>query len=152
MQLLRYDSGQRSAFRARITFGAAILLSALLMPARAIAQQCLHYEPDTVRIAGVLEQLTFPGPPNYQSISNGDRPQTGYYLRLPNSICTIESPDYEAKTGVKLVQLVLDSLGFATLRPQVGKSVTLVGTLFPAQRPSHHAPILLTVDEPDSFK
>jgi len=131
---------------------AALLLTAWLIPERASAQACLPYEPDTVRIAGVLEQLTFPGPPHYQSITNGDRPQTGFYLRLATSICTIASPDYEAKTGVKLLQLVLDSLGFATLRPQLGRSVTLAGTLSAAHAASHHAPILLTAVEPDSAR
>ena len=109
---------------------------------------CLSYEPDTVRIAGTLRQITYPGRPNYESIANGDEPETGYYLVLAKEVCTkgdSSSSDAYPVSHVDTVQLVLDSAGYVRLRPSLGTTTTLSGTLFAAQTGHHHAPILLQV-------
>jgi hypothetical protein len=111
------------------------------------AQGCLRYEPDTVAVTGILTRVTFPGPPNYESIKDGDEPETGFYLRLEAPICTTASPDSADNNGalqdVRLVQLVLDQAAYAHLRPHLGRRITLHGSLFAAVTGHHHAPLLL---------
>jgi len=110
---------------------------------------CLAYEPDTVSITGVLTRKTFPGPPNYESVKQGDAPETGFYLVPGSAICMVASSDSDsnniAMDGVRLVQLVLDEAGYARLRPKLGQQVTLQGTLFAEFTGYHHAPLLLRV-------
>jgi hypothetical protein len=126
------------------------LLVGLLSPAPQIARPaqtgCLSYGPDTVSITGVLERRTYPGRPGYASIPAGDEPETGFYVRLSKTLCTIAdttAPDAPALHGVRLVQLVLDSAGYTALRPRLGQRVVLRGTLFAALTGHHHSPLLL---------
>jgi hypothetical protein len=89
---------------------------------------CVSYR-DTVIVHGTLERLTFPGWPNYESVAAGDEAETGYYIRLQDPICACpgagQSPDSDAtvepKDSVLLIQLVLDSTGYALFRPVLGK-------------------------------
>lgn len=106
--------------------------------------QCFNTWTDTVSVTGALERLTFPGPPNYESIAQGDTAEPGFYLRLAHPICTKADEVSDAQRNVRLVQLVLDSAGYAALRPQLGHRVTLRGTVFGQHTGHHHAPVLLT--------
>jgi hypothetical protein len=118
-----------------------------------VSAACLPYEPTSVVLQGTLKRLTFPGPPNYESIRSGDKPETGYYLALPSAVCTDSSPDdpnLEAKSRVRLVQLVLTEQGYSGLRPFLGKSVRVRGRLFSAFTGHHHAPLLLDFERLES--
>ena len=42
----------------------------------------VRYEPHLVTLTGVLELVIFPGPPNYQSVAEGDEPESTLVLRL----------------------------------------------------------------------
>src|SRR5688572_11932754 len=69
-----------------------ILILLLLTTTAAIADDdCYPYEPETVSIYGTLAQETLPGPPNYESIESGDKPETYYFLNLASPICTAAS-------------------------------------------------------------
>ena len=112
---------------------------------------CLRYGSDTVALSGVLERIVFPGRPNYESVATGDEPEAGFYLRLSRAICTVgdrNSPDAYPIAAADTVQLVLDSAGYALLRPKLGTAVTLKGTLFARHTGHHHAPVLLDVLRP----
>src|SRR5436190_17422865 len=67
------------------------------------ADSCYHYRPASVSLTGRLIQRTLPGPPNYQSIARGDRPQVVVFLILDDPICTLadykESPNTDAFQG-----------------------------------------------------
>jgi hypothetical protein len=109
---------------------------------------CLSYEPDTVRVTGTLQRLTFPGRPNYESVAEGDEPEAGFYLLLATPICTkgdTIAPDAFPIAAADTVQLVLDSAGYDRLRLSLGRNVTLSGTLFARHTGHHHAPLLLQV-------
>ena len=111
---------------------------------------CLDYR-DTVELVGTLRRETHPGPPNYESIADGDEEETGFYLHLRTPICARSaSPELEdasaaAQDSVARVQLVLDSAGYARLRPELGGAVSLRGTIFSSHTGHHHAPLLLDV-------
>ena len=107
---------------------------------------CLPYEPEVVDLKGVLLRRTYPGRPNYESTRKGDEPETYFYLKLHNRICTLEGKEPNAPVAdVDFVQLILDRNGYARLRPKLGKTVTLRGTLSMQITGHHHAPLLLTV-------
>lgn len=109
----------------------------------ATQSECLSYEPAEARLTGTLQRHIFAGPPNYEDIKHGDAPESGFYLHLDIPVCTLAAGDFEGKNGVRLVQLVLDRSGDAGLRSQLGRVVTLSGTLSPAISGHHHAPLLL---------
>ena len=112
---------------------------------------CLRYEPDTVRLSGRLERHTYYGAPNFGEDPAHDEKEVGFYLGLAAPICAAgpsSKEENEPHRGVRRVQLVLDSAGYAQLRPYLGQRVTLQGTLFAAQTGHHHTPILLMVSKP----
>ena len=49
-------------------------------------RKTLFYEPVDVRVSGTLEIQTFPGPPGYESIKNGDEIESCWYLRLDEPV------------------------------------------------------------------
>ena len=86
---------------------------------------CLRYEPDTVEVAGLLQELTFPGPPNYESVRTGDEPQTAPYQRLSRPLCVDSASEVnDRKAGIRLVQLLVDSAQYAALRRRAGARST----------------------------
>jgi hypothetical protein len=140
------------ALLARIATAATMAFPLLLAPKYALAQQqpmpCLRYEPDTVAVEGKLVRRTYPGPPNYESVQQGDRPETGYYLELVAPTCVGRGADSlldPAHASITAIQLVLDSAGYARLRPRLGTVVRLEGTLFGAYSGHHHTEVLLGV-------
>lgn len=82
-------------------------------------ENCLQYAPAKVTLSGKLERLTFPGRPNYESVAEGDEPETGFYLELPHAICTTGDKatwDAYPQKDVRLIQLVLDPKGYSALK------------------------------------
>lgn len=114
--------------------------------------QCLRYGP-IVELRGTLRRETHPGRPNYESIRDGDEAETGFYLHLTAPICTRASRpdvyDEQSVDSVRRVQLLLDSAGYARLRPNLTKQVTVSGVLSSALTGHHHAPLLLQVRWPN---
>ena len=111
--------------------------------------ECLSYEPSVVTLSGTLVRKTFPGPPNFESVKKGDKPETGWFLDLPQSVCVDEDkvePDLNPKqSGIHEIQLVLQPEQYAQHKSLLGKRVTATGTLFGEHTAHHHTPVLLTV-------
>lgn len=127
-------------------FRTIIIGAALLLTVRAQAAPCLHYAPEHVALHGKLERLSFPGAPNFESIAAGDEVETGFYLRLAEAICMAGDGDNDAQAHVDLVQVLLDKPGYARMRPALGTTITLNGTLMGALSGHHHARVLLQPD------
>lgn len=111
---------------------------------------CLPYGPTKVEIMGRLERRTFPGPPNFESVDSGDRPETGFYLSLATPFCTVgdeNDPSTTPQDDVQLVQIVLNDQGYALLSPKLGQVVRIRGRLFSAHTGHHHAPVLLEFED-----
>jgi hypothetical protein len=51
------------------------------------ASDCLDY--NAVELRGVLSAETFPGPPNYTSVSSGDTEETYFFITLARSACVL---------------------------------------------------------------
>jgi hypothetical protein len=59
-----------------------VLLGAQTSGACAAPPKCLDYGGEMVALTGKLHRATFPGRPDYESIADGDEPETGFYLTL----------------------------------------------------------------------
>ena len=106
---------------------------------------CLSYD-SPAKLVGTISRHTYPGPPNYESIEEGDEAETGLYLDLNEPVCTDESTDgvNEAKSGVKQIQLVVaDKAMSERLNSLQGSVITVQGRLFSSITGHHHAPLLL---------
>jgi hypothetical protein len=96
----------------------------------------------------VLARRTYAGPPNYESVARGDRPETAWLLRLDRPACV--AADASDTTGfnvavasVREVQLVVSPEQVQRYRGRVGQRVALSGALFGAHTGHHHTPVLL---------
>ncbi|RFP14564.1 MULTISPECIES: DUF4431 domain-containing protein [unclassified Duganella] len=131
----------------RAAIALAWLLAVQAAPACAAPVQCLKYGVDTTVVAGKLHRATFPGRPNYESVADGDEPETGYYLSLDPAICTVSGAGSNETdfASVREIQLVLNAAQYAELKPRLGTVVRLRGKLFSAFTGHHHADVLLQV-------
>lgn len=131
---------------------ASLVITLILSNVLTAQAKCVPYAPAVVTLTGQLESKTYPGRPNYYSIAEGDEPETGFYLAVSSPICAADEvtspkgprkPKHWPETNIPLVQLVLDQQGYAELRPYIGKSIRVKGTLFEWISAHHHTPLLL---------
>src|SRR5579862_7492338 len=74
--------------------------------------QIVYFEQAKVTLAGDILILKFPGPPNYESIKNGDKEEKGPYLILASPIdielkSNSKANGNESQKNVKLLQLIV---------------------------------------------
>jgi hypothetical protein len=111
----------------------------------------VYYEPKLVDLNGSIITLKYPGPPNYESIKNGDAEEIGAYLILKKPIdvktlSNVEIGNDEYEKNIKLIQLiVLNHAYWSKLKE--GNYVNLTGTLSHALTGHHHARILITIEK-----
>ena len=78
-------------------------------------------------------QRTLPGPPNYESIARGDRPQVVDLLILDTPICTIadyqDSPNTDAFQDQDTIQVRRAESTWREVRRLSGQRVVVAGTL-----------------------
>jgi Domain of unknown function (DUF4431) len=102
-------------------------------PARPGADSCYHYRPASVALTGRLIQRTLPGPPNYENIARGDRPQVVDLLILDAPICTIadykDSPNSDAFQDRDTIQVRRTESTWREVRRLTGQRVVVTGTL-----------------------
>lgn len=110
---------------------------------------CLSYEPSIVKLEGKLTRKTFPGPPNYESVRKGDRPETYWLLDLYRPVCVDQGPKGAdlngAQKDIRRVQLVINPEMYKEQAGLIGKRVVATGRLFGEITGHHHTPVLLTV-------
>lgn len=133
-----------------LVFASVLLSIAVGRSAQAKGIRSVNYEPKIERLSGVIVERSFPGPPDYNSIAEGDKKETCWLLKLrePVNVVADQSDDFnEAEKNVKEIQLVLEPPQYKLWRAVVGKAsiVTLSGTLFHAHTGHHHREILMAV-------
>ncbi len=108
-------------------------LPAGLVARPGFADTCYHYQPAPVSLTGRLVQRTLPGPPNYQSVARGDRPQLVDFLILDAPICTVadykDSPNTDAFQGQDTIQVRRAAATWPAVRRLTGSRVVVTGTL-----------------------
>lgn len=102
---------------------------------------CPSCDGDEIEVSGVVIKETFPGPPNYENIEDGDRPETCWFIVLENSMCFAPDGDYlDKEVVIKKIQLVQRSHKFIE-----GKKYRIKGITFPEHSGHHHSAVLLEV-------
>ena len=125
---------------------ARFLLIAILASARASPKQpCLDYQPQVVELTGVMRRHGFPGPPNYQSVAQGDALEVYWLLHLARPIQVgpgrPADPDAPAEANLRALQILLrDYRPYLAL---LGKRVTITGTLSHAITGHHHTTVVI---------
>lgn len=128
-----------------------LLLSFLFLfsPLAVAKNQVVYYQPKFVELTGIIKYITFPGPPNYESIKNGDRKETGLYLILKNPVDVDFAPKIEKvdndepEKNLKIFQLVVyEDKDWEKLRKD-NRYVRINGTLFHAITGYHNTRVLL---------
>ncbi|HVH66449.1 MAG TPA: DUF4431 domain-containing protein [Gemmatimonadales bacterium] len=110
------------------------------------SDSCYHYAPAPIELTGRLIQRTLPGPPNYQSIARGDRPQVVDLLILDAPICTVadyNGSNTDAFQGQDTVQVRRADATWRDVRRLTGQRVTVTGTLAEWALGKDHTPVLI---------
>ena len=114
---------------------ALLLLSATARPASLVAE-CLHY--GDVRLTGRLVQQTYPGPPDFESVTKGDEPLVIWILQLDYGVCIGSSDSsYLSVYNEREIQLVLGNDpyartgAYAQYRYLLGQRIAVTGRLLP---------------------
>lgn len=95
-----------------------------------VAAPCLEYE--IVSVSGTLVRQTYPGPPDYESLTRGDEPRVIWVLLLDRRICVVDSNRrYPRQYNEKEVQLVLAPDQYVQYRSLLGERVIATGKLLP---------------------
>jgi hypothetical protein len=96
-------------------------------------------------LKGVIEKETFPGPPNYESVEKGDKPETYWILNLDVPICTLGADQRgSSENNVRKLQLLFAQVDmYKVYRSQLGKPVTVTGSLEHAFSGHHHTDVML---------
>lgn len=112
-----------------------------------IAAHCFQYQP--VDLAGTLVRQTYPGPPDYESLAKGDKPEVIWVLLLDRFICVVDpDPRYPREYGENEVQLVLGADQYEQYRNLLGKKVIVSGELLPGGTAAgYHKPLLIAASE-----
>lgn len=131
------------------------VLFLLSLPAFA-TNKVLTYGPTVVELTGTIDLQTFPGPPNYDSVKNGDEIERHFYLKLDKPVDVLPRKENqgvenaEEERNVKVVQLAVseeDDLLWSKFR-KLGRGgrAKIRGTFFHRFTGHHHSRVLLGVD------
>lgn len=108
-----------------------------------LSQPNCAQENQKLRLSGTLLRITYPGPPNYESIEAGDQPETYWVLQPDHKItCAIGSYGNDDHTKMQLVMYGDEYRDYASL---VGRNVIVDGTLMYAETGHHHTSLLIEV-------
>ena len=119
------------------TAAAALLL--LTWTPGSVAYECPDFAGRDWDFVGHLVANTFPGPPDYESVTSGDRPVNRWYLQLAYAACFSE---YAHQT---LFQLSLEPEEFEKYRQYLGKQIRIRGTLEEGVPGRHTTPLVIKV-------
>lgn len=112
--------------------------------------------PITVTLQGFLKLKLYPGPPNYESIENGDYPERCWVLEMDSKSFDIASHTLVLEPALSMMDIMSTSnpsevqLGLETnmrefCENHVNQIVTIQGSLLHAILAHHHAPFLMSV-------
>ncbi len=128
------------------------LTAMLLSPFSFADNQIVYYDPAQVKLKGVVEIQTFPGPPNYESIQKGDEMERGAYLRLyqpidVNLILIATNEINEPEKNIKIIQIAdINDVDWKKFLKK-GKHIQITGTLFHRFTGHHHTRVLIDVKQ-----
>jgi hypothetical protein len=117
-----------------------IVLAAFVAPVHGSASsECAPFAGREWEFTGHLVNRVFPGPPNYESVTGGDKPVTRWYLQLRWPACFAE---YRYLTRF---QLALNPEEVDRYRPLLGKEIGVTGTLVEGAAGLHTTALVVNV-------
>ena len=126
-----------------------IILFAMFLSVFSSAE-CLKDGQD-VTFTGTVSRETFPGPPNYESIDDGDTPETYWILTIRTPQCVtaefMESDaPYEVAKSTKRFQLAFEDASiYKSQKNLVENGAIVEGQLFAGYSGHHHTKALILV-------
>jgi len=97
-----------------------------------------------VTLAGKLTLQSFAGPPNYESIAQGDAEEQALILELPRRICLDDGEFADGSERFDRVHIhAMEPDLLRTLRQSIGQEVTVAGRAMGAHTAHHRAPLVL---------
>lgn len=99
-------------------------------------------EGSDVTLTGKLLRITFPGPPNYESVEQGDEAEVYWVLQADKPLCTGEAAGWGDNAQM---QLVVEADMYKTHRHLIGQRVRVNGSLLFAETGHHHTPLMIGV-------
>ena len=111
--------------------------------------ECLDLLKDSrVTVSGRLTTQLFAGPPNFESIAQGDAEERAFILELPSRLCANDGDFIEPTESFDRVHLNgAEAAISAVLNSVVGRNVTVRGEAFGSHTGHHHAPLVMLVEE-----
>jgi hypothetical protein len=115
-------------------------------------EKCLNYGPrEKVQLEGQLYQKSFPGPPNYTDIKEGDKEEKFWLIKTPKGFCVNDKGDAWAgklvnQTDVQLVIMPELINWYETKKSLLTQKVIVTGTLFPQMSGHHKTEVLINVE------
>ena len=103
-----------------------------------------EFSADVVELSGLLTCKIFPGPPNYDSVEDGDYPEVGWILKLDDRSkdrLTSLTPDEDAVDDEIAVEV--ERQYESVLQQYTNRNVICLGSLHPAENAHHPTPFLL---------
>lgn len=119
---------------------------ALTWASSSAADECAPFAAREWKLAGHLVNRIFPGPPNYESVTSGDKPVTRWYLQLRWPACFAE---YRYLTRL---QLVLKPEEVDRYRPLLGKEISVKGRLEEGAAGLHTTALVVNVSSLDRIR
>lgn len=123
----------------------ALLFAATPSPVKKAPPRCLPYGPSVVNLEGVIRRQTFAGPPNFESVKSGDKPETYWVLHLSRPVCVggdTASDGDEPEGEVSNIQLILSAEQYEAEKGLLNKHVAVRGRLIHAMSGHHHTKVL----------
>jgi hypothetical protein len=117
---------------------ALILLAAITLP----IEPCFALEPSVSELVGVVEERTFPRPPNYDE-NPTDAQETQLILVLLAPTCV--KPSEPDKSWGPFTEITLVPIHTSSQSIPRNKRIKVVGTLFEVHTGHHHTPLLMSV-------
>lgn len=105
----------------------------------AAAADCVSWD-RPVELTGFLVDGVFPGPPEYESVADGDAALQARMLFLDEPVC-VSGPNAEDAEPIDAIELVQITCEMADDR--LGQAVSIAGTLFPAHTGYHRTRAVL---------
>lgn len=98
-----------------------------------------------VSLSGTLLRITYAGAPNYESIANGDEPETYWVLQPDSPIkCAKGAPDFADHSKM---QLIFYGNEYRDYKSLLAHRVIVNGHLMYAVTGHHHTPLMIDVSK-----
>jgi hypothetical protein len=104
-----------------------VALFGVASSAATVEYACLQYGP--IRLVGTIVRQTYAGPPDYESVTEGDEPQVIWLLQLDERVCVDANSRYPREPTQIEVELALTADQYKNYRHLLGHKVVATGEL-----------------------